>query len=131
MTSAIDAAPTRCRFDLVDGRLVLVFHLDTLLPVTSIALLPVELSVFEGCCDDVEDSDGDGDGNIDDAVETQKQQLQQEVVSLFKGRFPFSTPPIPPPPQPPPLVHKSYMLMVGYKQVTCVILFCWIATCGV
>jgi hypothetical protein len=33
-------------FDLLNGRLVLVFSLDSMIPVTSIALLPVELSTF-------------------------------------------------------------------------------------
>jgi hypothetical protein len=120
----------RIRFDLVDGRLVLVFSLDSLVPVTCVALLPVELSSFEEGAGVDARGDGDGGeglGNVDgDDVpdEDNDEPKQQKVDSLQKkGRCPFSYPPLPPPapasrdgePSTPP--PKSYMLLVGYNQV--------------
>ncbi len=91
-------------------------------PVTSIALLPVELSTFEGCKRDAAHHAGKDtvvveDGTLDD-------DDQNVALSQSKGRYPFSRPPLARPAlvsrdgvsTPPPPI-KSYMLMVGYNQV--------------
>ncbi len=94
--------------------------------MTSIALLPVDLSTFEGCKSDA------ADDAADDAVEhavavyddTRDDEDQDNVaLSQSMGRYPFSSPPVARPlvsrdgvSSPPPPI-KSYMLMVGYNQV--------------
>jgi|LauGreDrversion4_2_1035121.scaffolds.fasta_scaffold160016_3 hypothetical protein len=121
------------RFDLVNGRLVLVFFLDCVLPVSSIALLPVELDTFKQCSandavdeiaadfDNV-DEDVGGDGNFDVKDEGHARQQHGEKTR-FIGRNPFSRPPLPRATpasragECSPVAHKSFMLMVGYHQV--------------
>ena len=105
----------------MDGRLVLVFSLDSLVPITSLALLPVELSSFEGLTRVDSRGNGDSRDSFNEDDDNSKQQLVDS--SQVKGRYPFSHPPLPPPApvsrdgEPPPPPHKSYMLMVGYNQV--------------
>ena len=90
--------------------------------MTSIALLPVQLSTFERCKSDAahhasEDVVVVEDGELDD-------DDQDVALSQSKGRYPFSHPPLARPAlvsrdgvsTPPPPI-KSYMLMVGYNQV--------------
>ena len=113
------------RFDLVDGRLVLLFSLDSMLPVTSIALLPVDLSTYETL--DVAAAESEDSHQLfspDTSLRVDDDLDDQVELSQFKGRFPFSKPPIT---STVPLSHdgkqpntrqKSYMLMVGYTQVT-------------
>lgn len=121
------------RFDLANGRLVLVFFVDSVLPVSSIALLPVELHTFEKCgvssADDAAADDA-AHHNVNEAVDhshdDSKTLQQQPEKTRFVGRQPFSSPPLPhaaPPSragESAPVMHKSFMLMVGYNQV----LFC-------
>jgi hypothetical protein len=121
------------RFDLANGRLVLVFFVDSVLPVSSIALLPVELHTFEKCgvsSNDDAAADDAAHHNVNEAVDhshdDSKTLQQQPEKTRFVGRQPFSSPPLPhaaPPSragESAPVMHKSFMLMVGYNQV----LFC-------
>ena len=94
-----------------------------MLPVTSIALLPVDLSTFETL--DVAATESAGQLFSPDASLCVDDDFHnQEELSQFKGRFPFSQPPITSAAsvsrdgKQPTTRHKSYMLMVGYTQVT-------------
>jgi hypothetical protein len=90
------------------------------LPVTSIALLPVDLSTFETL--DVAATDSADSGQLvssDASLCVDDDIHNQEELSQFKGRFPFSKPPLTSRDGTQPTTrHKSYMLMVGYTQVT-------------
>jgi hypothetical protein len=100
--------------------------LDSLLPVTSIALLPVDLSTFETL--DVAATESADSGQLlsptDASLRVDDDFHNQEELSQFKGRFPFSKPPVTSAAslsrdgKQPTTRHKSYMLMVGYTQVT-------------
>jgi hypothetical protein len=116
---------------------VLVFFLDSALPVSSIAMLPVDLSVFQSCSvhnaaeasvADTEDVAA-GVANLGEGMDSDGEHNQPEKTR-FVGRRPFSFPPVALPPpasrsgEPPPVDHKSYMLMVGYHQVASIVPCC-------
>ena len=96
-----------------------------MLPVTSIALLPVDLSTFETL--DVAAAESADSGQLFSpaaSLRVDDDFHNEEELSQFKGRFPFSKPPITSAAslsrdgKQPTKRHKSYMLMVGYTQVT-------------
>jgi hypothetical protein len=95
----------------------MVFCLDSKLPVTSIALFPVELAVFA----DAGNSGAQQDGLVDceeDAAGISEERLlrQREELPAFKARFPFARCPAFTP-SGGASAHASYMLAVGFNQV--------------